>query len=356
MLPINTINLSDNIEFIKGLPDNSIDAIITDSPYGLGKKQNLVKLLQAWITTGYYEITGSGFMGKKWDAFVPQPILWKECLRVLKPGGYLLSFFGTRTYHLGSLAIELAGFEIRDQIDWIYGSGFPKSKATLKPAHEPICVARKPGPLQLLEIDDCRIEMLVGDQKGEFGSRINTIAPKNKNAYGSFSDNTRDADNTVGRWPANVVFDEESAAELDEQTGVLNECINRKIHVQSGVNSDKFTTHKSGQNTATYNDTGGASRFFYVAKASPSERAGATHPTIKPVKLMTHLVKLFCPEGGIVLDPHNGTGPTCVACLETGRNYIGIDNDAVSHQEANTRVANWHKRQPKQIKIFKSAS
>ena len=344
---LNTINLSDNLEFLKTLPDNSVDAIITDSPYGLGKKQNLVKILQAWLTTGYLEIGGSGFMGKKWDAFVPQPILWKECLRVLKPGGYLLSFFGTRTYHLGALAIELAGFEVRDQIDWIYGSGFPKSKASLKPGHEPICVARKPGPLQMLGIDESRIEMANGDTKGLFGSRINTIAPKTTNKYGKFAHNNLDADNTIGRWPTNIIFDEETAEILDQQTGILNECVNRKIHVQSGINSDKFTTHKPGQNTPTYNDTGGASRFFYIAKASPSERAGMTHPTIKPVKLMVQLVKLFCPPGGIVVDPHNGSGPTCEACLETGRYYIGIDNDPVSVGEANGRIERWHNKNKK---------
>jgi len=339
----NTIHLSDNIAFLKTLADNSVDCFITDSPYGFGKKQNMVKVLQAWITTGYLEITGTGFMGKKWDAFVPQPILWKEVYRVLKPGGYCLSFFGTRTYHLGTLAMEIAGFEVRDQIDWLYGSGFPKSKATLKPAHEPIAVCRKPGPLQLLNIDECRIEMHEGDTKGEFGSRINTIAPKSKNAYGSFSDNTRDADNSVGRWPTNIMIDEDFAIVLDEQSGVSGGD-KRKSKLQTGSNGN-FTTQKAGQLTPCYNDIGGASRFFYIAKASPSERAGMKHPTIKPVKLMTHLVKLFCPVGGVVVDPHFGSGPTGVACLETGRHYIGIDNDPVSVEEAKGRIARWKEKQ-----------
>jgi site-specific DNA-methyltransferase (adenine-specific) len=344
-MKLNTINLSDNIEFIKSLPDNSIDAIITDSPYGLGKKQNLVKLLQAWVTTGYYEITGTGFMGKKWDAFVPQPILWKECLRVLKPGGYLLSFFGTRTYHLGSLAIELAGFEIRDCIQWIYGSGFPKSKSCLKPANEPICVARKPGPVQLLNIDECRIEVADNDK----GHRPNWEAHstvKTGNVYGKFDHRItkRLAD---GRYPTNIIIDEDVAIQMDEQSGISGGD-RRTAKFQTGTNGN-FTTAKAGQLTPCYNDKGGASRFFYVAKASPSERAGATHPTIKPVKLMTQLVKLYCPEGGVVLDPHNGTGPTCEACLETGRNYIGIDNDPVSQKEANERIKRWHKKQSNTI-------
>ena len=353
-MKLNTINLSDNLEYLKSLPDNSVDAIITDSPYGLGKKQNLIKILTAWLTVGYLEISGRGFMGKKWDAFVPQPILWKECLRFLKPGGYLVSFFGTRTYHLGATAIEIAGFEVRDQIDWIYGNGFPKSRASLKPAHEPICIAKKPGPLVELNIDECRIEIKTGDRKGEFGPRIleNCTADKTKGIYGKFAGQNV-INNDIGRWPANVILDEDSADELDAQTGMLNDCINRKTHVQSGLNT-AFTTHKTGQNTATYNDIGGASRFFYCAKASPHERQGFKHPTIKPVKLMIHLVKLFCPPGGVVVDPHCGTGPTLEACLEVGLNYIGIDNDPASVVEANTRIANWWKRNQNRV-IKKSA-
>jgi site-specific DNA-methyltransferase (adenine-specific) len=335
----NTINLSDNIEFIRSLPDNSIDAVITDSPYGLGKEPDPAKLIQAWVTTGYMEITGKGFMGKKWDAFVPQPALWKECYRVLKPGGHLLSFFGTRTYDWGTLAIRLAGFEIRDCIQWIYGSGFPKSKSTLKPANEPICVARKPGPMQMLNIDECRIPMLDGDTKGEFGSRINTVAPKSKNTYGSFKDNTRDADNSLGRWPSNVIFDEETVVLLDEQSGVSGGDKRKKkiAHQPPGMNGI-YGYFNGVEATPCYNDKGGASRFFYVAKASQAERKGMTHPTIKPVKLMVQLVKLYCPEGGIVLDPHFGSGPTGEACVITNRFFIAVDNDPVSVEEAEIRM------------------
>lgn len=352
-MELNTINLSDNIEYIKSLPDNSIDAIITDSPYGLGKKQNLAKLLQAWITTGYMEITGTGFMGKKWDAFVPQPVLWKECYRVLKPGGYCLSFFGTRTYHLGTLAMEIAGFEVRDCIQWIYGSGFPKSKACLKPANEPIAVCRKPGPIKLLNIDECRINVLPED-KGHRPNFENHSKEKKGAIYGKFAEKIY-KDISVGRWPSNVIIDETVPELLDEQSGISgNE--NRTFKVNSNRNGNiEFTTHKQGSLTPMYNDIGGASRFFYVAKASPSERAGMKHPTIKPVKLMTQLVKLYCPVGGVVLDPHFGTGPTGEACLETGRNYIGIDNDAASVDEAKGRIDRWYKNKKRQTDLFKIA-
>ncbi|MCX8482118.1 MAG: DNA methyltransferase [Crocinitomicaceae bacterium] len=117
----------DSLEVLKTFPDNHFDSVVTDPPYGLGKEPNAEEMLQAWITSGYLEVKGSGFMGKEWDAFVPQPIFWKEVFRVLKPGGHIVAFFGTRTYDWGVMAMRLGGFEVRDCIQWIYGSGFPKS-------------------------------------------------------------------------------------------------------------------------------------------------------------------------------------------------------------------------------------
>ena len=116
-----------NIETLKNYPNNYFDAVVTDPPYGLGKEPNAEEMLRAWIDTGYLAVNGSGFMGKEWDAFVPQPLFWKEIFRVLKYGGHIVSFFGTRTYDGGCMAIRLAGFEIRDCIQWVYATGFPKS-------------------------------------------------------------------------------------------------------------------------------------------------------------------------------------------------------------------------------------
>jgi len=121
------IHEGDNLEWLRAQPDNSIDSVCTDPPYGLGKEPNALEMLQAWIDHDYLEVAGAGFMGRKWDAFVPQPIFWKEVYRVLKPGGHVLSFAGTRTYDWMVMAIRLAGFEIRDQLIWMYGGGFPKS-------------------------------------------------------------------------------------------------------------------------------------------------------------------------------------------------------------------------------------
>jgi site-specific DNA-methyltransferase (adenine-specific) len=121
------VHAGDNLELLRGLPDNSVDAVVTDPPYGLGRHPDAVAMLRDWLDTGYHEVKGAGFMGRAWDAFVPQPVLWREVARVLKPGGHLVAFFGTRTYDVGTLAIRLAGLEVRDALAWVYGSGFPKS-------------------------------------------------------------------------------------------------------------------------------------------------------------------------------------------------------------------------------------
>jgi len=119
--------LGDNIESLKKLPDNSVDSVVTDAPYGLGKEQDMNKVLKDWLEKDYSEIKGVGFMSKSWDAYVPQPAFWKETIRVMKPGAHALSFFGSRTYDIGVMSMRLAGFEIRDTITWNFGSGFPKS-------------------------------------------------------------------------------------------------------------------------------------------------------------------------------------------------------------------------------------
>lgn len=159
------LQLGNSLEVLKDYPDNHFDAVVTDPPYGLGKEPDIHKLIDAWNADGYLEVKGGGFMNKEWDSFVPQPLFWKEVYRVLKSGGYLLSFFGTRTVDIGNLAISMSGFEIIDSFSWLYGSGFPKSYniskgfdkdgnselsekwdgwgSALKPAHEPITIARK---------------------------------------------------------------------------------------------------------------------------------------------------------------------------------------------------------------------
>lgn len=335
------LHLGDCLEKLKELPDDSVDACVTDPPYGLS------------------------FMGKKWDYDVPSIEIWKEVLRVLKPGGHLLSFGGTRTYHRMAVAIEDAGFEIRDQIQWIYGSGFPKShnlhKATgddrwdgwgtaLKPANEPICMARKPISEKTIaenvlkwgvggiNVDASRVgfansadekESKVKNQHGAFGS-----GPMTNNIFGEYSKD-RTNYNPPGRFPANLLLDEAAATVLDAQSGISPSNARRK---KKGDNSQGVIGW-TGTDVSPPADSGGASRFFYVAKVSARERAGSTHPTMKPAKLMGYLCRLITPPNGVVLDPFMGSGSTGIAAKNLGFKFIGIEREQEYHSIATARMA-----------------
>ncbi len=314
----------DCLEQMKTLADNSVDAIITDPPYGLS------------------------FKGKKWDYDVPSEAIWREALRVLKPGGHVLSFCGTRTYHRMVVRIEDAGFEIRDQIVWLYGQGFPKSGTALKPANEPICLARKPLEKGLtiaenvlkwgcgaLNVDASRIgvdendpnkRQSTGGYKPQESEATVPNAPYNKQ---------RDATLTQGRWPANILFDEEAARVLDEQSGISKE----PLSVEQVDKSIWGTSSKTFKGVRGHGDSGGASRFFYVAKASRRERGdGNGHLTVKPIKLMEYLITLITPIDGTVLDPFMGSGSTGVAAKNLGRKFIGIERDADYFEIAKKRI------------------
>ena len=519
-----TIYSGSNLDILPTLPDNSVDAIVTDPPYGLSDNKFVADTIAKWIQGERDFIPdGKGFMGKSWDAFVPPPALWDECLRVLKPGGHLLAFFGSRTQDIGALSIRLAGFEIRDSIAWMYGSGFPKSldiskaidKGTgenkqrqlkfvnwmrstgltakeanaivekadtashyfrldqpaiatadlfdklrpylpeipeeierlvaertgiewkdyknrevigqrkftrntqswessggmlaagekeiketlpsttdaqqwegwgtaLKPAFEPIVVARKPliGTVAEnvlthgtggLNIDGSRIGTNPGYKyradangttfHGEQGERKKQTAK----AKGS-----EVIESSKGRWPSNVILDPYTAELLDEQSGVTGggkRTIGAAPRTNIGHKLSETSADRS-EALVNYGDTGGASRFFYVAKASKRDRneglediegkeigakgnglartcaiCGASilnpcecpdrtfvnptrqnfHPTVKPTDLMRYLVKLITPPGGVVLDPFTGSGSTGKAAILEGFDFIGIE-------------------------------
>jgi site-specific DNA-methyltransferase (adenine-specific) len=291
-----------------------------------------------------------------------------EALRVLKPGGFLVCFGSTRTYHRLVAGLEDAGFEIRDQLDWLFGSGFPKSRVlapgvgtALKPGHEPICLARAPfaGTTQAnhdahgtagLNIDACKISVAdpayarnCSGDRGHGGTR--SIDQRGATDFrpggGSASES--------GRWPTNVILDAEAGAQLDEQTGELRSDAN-----PTRRGADKFRSvygDFAGQercDPARGADAGGASRFYYCAKTSPSERnaglpAGEEndHPTVKPIDLMRWLVRLTCPPGGVVLDLFAGSGTTgCAAVLED-RGFVGIERELRYVQLAEWRTGWW---------------
>jgi DNA modification methylase len=369
------ILLGNNLDILPTLPDNSVDSIVTDPPYELG------------------------FMGKKWDSsgIAYSVELWQQCLRVLKPGGHLLAFSGSRTYHRMVVAIEDAGFEIRDMISWISNKTFPKSQniakaidkqagarghvakgflvageynnrqlqgpdtdyqdpalvtseakqwdgwgTGLKPTVEPIVMARKPVEGTVannvlkwgtggLNIDASRIgtETIPQHQTTVIGGKAicgkGVGIPQETNGVTTY---------TSGRWPANVILDPYTAELLDEQSGTSSsKAANRGLRYSGnhGGLAGQNKEYKEGTDGIRgFTDSGGASRFFYVAKASKRDRnegleASNTHPTVKPTTLMEYLIKLVTPPGGVVLDPFTGSGSTGKAAILQGFDFIGIE-------------------------------
>jgi len=286
---------------------SAVDAIVCDPPYGLS------------------------FMGKGWDHGVPGEPFWSVALRCAKPGAHLVAFGGTRTFHRLTCAIEDAGWEIRDCLMWVYGSGFPKSHnldgdwsgwgTALKPAWEPIILARKPleGTVAqnvlkygtgALNIDGCRV------------GKESTRRP-----LGSVSMWGTDAGAAIGgsdsgRWPANLIHDgSQQVLELfPESTSGAPRVPTGSRKRQSGF----AMTDGSGG----HGDSGSAARFFYCAKASRAERGdGNHHPTVKPLALMRYLITLVTPPGGTVLDPFMGSGSTLAAAAQLGHPAIGCDTE-----------------------------
>lgn len=332
---------ADCLAALRDMPDASVDAIVTDPPYGLSNTTpaQVAETITRWVTGDReYLPTSVGFMGHEWDGFVPPVAVWDECLRVLKPGGHLLAFAGSRTQDLMGLAVRLAGFEIRDSVAWLHAQGFPKAKSQLKPAFEPVTLARKPltGTVAAnvqehgtgaLNIDACRIEASADDpvKRGRVGGFSHSPV-LGKSAQGGY---VYRPGNTSGRWPANVVLDESQAAELDRQSGNVKTGAT-KPHHRDPDSSPMFKVGKWMTHSQPASE-GGASRFFYVAKAPKSERPvvdGTAHPTVKPLTLMRWLVRMVTPPGGTVLDPFAGSGTTLEAAMLEGFNVIGIEREA----------------------------
>jgi site-specific DNA-methyltransferase (adenine-specific) len=389
-----------SLDLLPTLADNSIDAIVTDPPYELG------------------------FMGKTWDnsGIAYSLELWQQCLRVLKPGGHLLAFSGSRTYHRMVVSIEDAGFEIRDMISWISNKTFPKSlnigkaidKALgaerkvigklsnpahsimseskkhlsqditapsspdaqkwdgwgtgLKPTVEPIVMARKPVEGTVannvltygtggLNIDASRIGMTDDDEKKSANNWKPQGYESKENIYNIGNKVIASQQSSSGRWPANLIIDEQAAELVDEQSGQVGNGW-KKNYGSDDYAGKQYSGGSFGgggySGTNTYADSGGASRFFYVAKASKRDRNegledlpdhewrddGAAipqrndrpflpsknhHPTVKPTELMRYLVKLITPPGGTVLDPFTGSGSTGKAAILEGFDFIGIE-------------------------------
>jgi len=420
----------DCIEAMKRIKDNCIDAVISDPPYNLG------------------------FMGKKWDVisnYQKSTELWAtEALRVLKPGGYALVFGGTRTFHREMCGLEDAGFEIRDTIMWLYGTGFPKGhnigkgidkklgkervvidtvtkarakgqkmalptmgaetkyidlditipnspeskqwegwNTNLKPAYEPIIMCRKPFKGTVVDnvlkwgtgginIDACRISTNDNLNGGSYDpDRTSKELLTDASSY-CILPTKKEFKQPTGRYPANIILDEVSAEMLDEQSGVSMSSKNVMSDNRKNIGKSMFIDGVRNPENS-YLDKGGASRFFYVAKASKSERdmgcealeerlaptstwaskpfkrtsdipkyntgnitpptkSHNIHPCVKPLKLIEYLIKMVSVEGAVILDPFVGSGTTCIACKKLHRKCIGIDNNAEYVEIAKSRI------------------
>lgn len=377
------LRLGDCLEVLKTIPDNSIDAVVTDPPYHLtsivkrfGKEDSAPA---QFGTDGAYARASKGFMGKEWDGgdIAFRTDVWSECLRVLKPGGHLLAFSHSRTYHRMAVAIEDAGFEIRDQIMWVYGSGFPKSHnigkvfdkmeieheydgygTALKPAHEPIVMARK--PLSEKSIAENVLKHGTGGINID-GSRIGYVSDYDKKHqedirkgtgtfFGGDGESKCEQVDMNGRFPANIIFDEEAGQLLDEQSGVSKSSAH-KIPKRTN-NSKNILDLKTYHRESTFDDKGGASRFFYCPKASKKDREeGNNHPTVKPTDLMRYLINLITPPNGTILDPFMGSGSTGKAAARCGVNFIGIEKEQEYMDIASARIEH-EKNKPIQTKLL----
>lgn len=414
------IMVGDCLELLRRMPDSSVDSIVTDPPYGLS------------------------FMRKKWDYDVPATEVWVECLRVLKPGGHLLAFAGTRTQHRMAVRIEDAGFEIRDMIAWVYGSGFPKSMdvskaidkaagaeretvgrksgraatpvadmrggnyannpssridtsaitapatdeaaqwegwgTALKPAMEPITVARKPfaGTVAAnvlnhgtgaLNIEACRVGVVDADYARNCSGDRMAAGTRPADAQGVTSLRAGGGSAASGRWPANLVHDgsAEVVALFPAQAGAAAPVKGTEPTANGFSGSVKYSGMRARAPGAFHADIGSAARFFYCAKTSRkdrnegllssnapavakdatmrdcetaewSTRNGNSHPTVKPTDLMAYLLRLVTPAGGVALDPFMGSGSTGKAAVREGFQFIGCEIDEQYAAIARARI------------------
>jgi site-specific DNA-methyltransferase (adenine-specific) len=287
-------------------------------------------------------------MGQQWDGgdIAFQPETWVTIGRVLRPGGFLVAFGGTRTYHRLACAIEDAGFVIQDCLMWLFATGFPKRRDMLKPAYEPLVLAYKPGGKRTLQVDECRIE--TADKLGGGGNTTpmpeGWDRPYRHDPEAIEFNKRRSAERianaeALGRWPANLCHDGS-----DEVVALFPTSAARQVREDRGKRPGGFGNVGAERgdpmpNGPTYGDAGSAARFFFSAKAGTGDRWGSRHPTVKPVELMKWLVTLVTPPGGTVLDPFAGSGTTAVAALATGRNAILCEREDQYVSDIRERLA-----------------
>lgn len=362
-------------EVLATLPEASVDSCVCDPPYHLA---SIVKRMSkpdaapvGFGGDGRFQRMSRGFMGKEWDggeiAFEPET--WAAVYRVLKPGAHLLAFGAPKNFGFMQYAIAQAGFEIRDVIAWLFGSGFPKSHnigdgwgTALKPAYEPIVMARKPliGTVAqnvaehgtgAINVDGCRVPgepIKIGMSLAHRGGKY-TAGTGGRGT-------TEERVETAGRWPANVVHDgsEEVLAAFPDAPGQLADISttapsSKTGHIYGKMNregeasasrrySERGSTDFAALPGQRRDDSGSAARFFYTAKADSNDRIGSKHPTVKPVDLMQWLVRMVTPKSGIVLDPFAGTGTTGEAAFREGMRAVLIEREPEYQDDIRRRM------------------
>jgi site-specific DNA-methyltransferase (adenine-specific) len=436
----------DVLEAMQGVEDNEVDAVLCDPPYGLSEHPDMMEVLRCWVDGKAYTHGKKGVLGKTWDSFVPGPEVWKEIYRALKPGGFALVFAGTRTFDLMGLALRLSGFEIRDTVMWVYGSGFPKSldisramdKAVmaereivgtkvntydartwegygtaLKPAWEPCIIAMKPldgtfiqnavtHGVAGLHIDAGRIstsDKLGGGENSaatrRTGKTEGWTRPWMEDAEATAKCAKRSLEATakaeaLGRWPANVIMDEEAGAALDIQSGITKSSGGANGGKLGNRILGKFKNETLSKNAGGLGDIRGASRFFYCPKVDRKERESGmenadmkilarsnaakrmetdgdnqdraetsngpnttpnvvnNHPTLKPIDLTRYLASLILPpprqdnEPRKLLVPFSGAGSEMIGALQAGWDFVvGIEGEADYCDISRLRLAHW---------------
>jgi site-specific DNA-methyltransferase (adenine-specific) len=358
----------DMLAVLPTLEAESISAVVCDPPYNLA---SIVKRFgkagsapAKHGTDGAFARASSGFMGLRWDSDIAfQPETWAEVLRVMKPGAFMVAFASTRGYHRMVCAIEDAGFVIHPMLIWVTGQGLAKAHRfdlpdmdewryglqALKPAVEPICMAQKPmigtGAQNWtrygcggLHIEACRIETDESTQRVQRGTTKAWAGGAFSGEHATGSD--------LGRWPANLCHDgsAEVMAAFPAAPGQLADVSHTapspktktaygKMNREGEASAQKRYTENGSTNFAVTPgqrraDSGSAARFFYCSKANAKDRAGSKHPTVKPISLLSWLVTLVSPPGGVVLDPFAGSGTTLAAAYRLGFDVIGIEQSA----------------------------
>lgn len=360
----------DSMEVLKTFEANSIDALVTDPPYGLGDTSpiKVKECLQAWMNEEVYEASGSGFMSKQWDKWVPSPSLWKEVFRVLKPGAHGLVFSGSRTEDLMSISLRLAGFEVRDRLVWIYSSGFPKSHNISKAIDKSFKAVRQvigyhPHPASSMfknnkpnEIEITTSTTKEAKQWEGFGTALKPayepIILIRKPIEGTIVDN-------VLKYGVGGINIDDSRIKTNRDLGRMNKKDTGMYHYGNGPSGAYIRQQKGLEPLGLFpsnilldqsvNDTI-LKRYFYCSKASQSERVAGLkgeqgarniHPTVKPIQLMRYLCKLITPKEGTILEPFAGSGTTLCASVMEGFNPIGIEREEEYIDIIKGRLKHW---------------